>query len=241
MENSKYASVPIQEKPNLSKAQGANTSSEVNRMQRVPYASAIGSIMYAVRCTRPDVAFVLILCSRFQQNPGEAHWTVVKTILKYLKNTKDMVLIYRGKPETGLKVTCYTDAKAEYIAGVEASMEAVRMRKFINELGNVVPTNKRPMEMLCDYMPAIATTNNPGIMKGARHYQRKYHYICEVIQDGEIILKKVHTDDNVAYPFTKPMPYTKHFEHAMMIGVRLTSSLLVTKKSLSLHHGNQEN
>ncbi|GKA95388.1 hypothetical protein Tco_0817426, partial [Tanacetum coccineum] len=50
-------------------------------MQKVPYASAVGSIMYAVRCTRPDVAFAHNITSRFQQNPGELHWTTVKNIL----------------------------------------------------------------------------------------------------------------------------------------------------------------
>ncbi|GJY43778.1 hypothetical protein Tco_0431991 [Tanacetum coccineum] len=40
----------------------------------------------------------------------KAHWIAGKNILKYLRNTKDMVLIYGGKPETELKVTCYTDA-----------------------------------------------------------------------------------------------------------------------------------
>ncbi|GKA91711.1 hypothetical protein Tco_0813636 [Tanacetum coccineum] len=80
--------------------------------------------------------------------------------------------------------------EAEYIAAAKASMKAVWMRRFIDRLGNVVPTNKRPMEMLCGNMPAIAIANNPRIMKGARHYQRKYHYIREVIQDGEIVLKK---------------------------------------------------
>ncbi|GJU19636.1 retrotransposon protein, putative, ty1-copia subclass [Tanacetum coccineum] len=104
------SSVPMQEKPNLSKTQGANTPNEVNHMQGVTYASAIGSIMYAVRCTRPDVAFAQNLYSRFLQNLDEAHWIAVKTIFKYLRNTKDMVLIYEGKPETMLKVTCYTDA-----------------------------------------------------------------------------------------------------------------------------------
>ncbi|GKF95420.1 hypothetical protein Tco_0288155, partial [Tanacetum coccineum] len=53
-------------------------------MSNVPYASAIGSIMYAVRCTRPDVAFSQNITSRFQQNPGELYWTTVKNILKYL-------------------------------------------------------------------------------------------------------------------------------------------------------------
>ncbi|GJX30745.1 retrotransposon protein, putative, ty1-copia subclass [Tanacetum coccineum] len=48
--------------------------------------------------------------SRFQQNPGEIHWTAVKTILKYLRNTKEMVLIYGAKPEDELKVSCYAGA-----------------------------------------------------------------------------------------------------------------------------------
>ncbi|GJX66137.1 hypothetical protein Tco_0300480 [Tanacetum coccineum] len=113
-----------------------------------------------------------------------------------------------------------------YIAAVEASIKAVWMKKFIDGLGNVMPTNKRPIGMLCDNMPAIAIANDHEIIKGSRHYQRKYHYIREVIQDGEIVLRKVHTYDTLADPFTKPMPYNKHFEHAMTIGVFPSSSLM---------------
>nr|GFC93414.1 retrotransposon protein, putative, Ty1-copia subclass [Tanacetum cinerariifolium] len=76
----------------------------------VPYASAVGSIMYAVRCTRPDVAFVQNITSRFQQNPCDIHWTTVKNILKYLGNTKDTFLVYGGDLKRELKVSCYTDA-----------------------------------------------------------------------------------------------------------------------------------
>ncbi|GJZ95429.1 hypothetical protein Tco_0667763, partial [Tanacetum coccineum] len=72
---------------------------------------------------------------------------------------------------------------AEYIAAAEASMKAVWMKKFIDGLGGVVPSNKRPMGMLCDNEPTIAITNDPGILKGARYFQRKYHYIREVIQE----------------------------------------------------------
>ncbi|GJR79122.1 hypothetical protein Tco_0149907 [Tanacetum coccineum] len=42
------------------------------------------------------------ITSRFQQNPGELHWTAVKNILKYLRNTKDMFLVYGGNPSTEL-------------------------------------------------------------------------------------------------------------------------------------------
>nr|GEW64566.1 retrovirus-related Pol polyprotein from transposon TNT 1-94 [Tanacetum cinerariifolium] len=67
--------------------------------------------------------------------------------------------------------------KAKYIIATKASIEAVWMRKFIDELGDIMPSNKRPMEMLCDNTHAIAMANDPRIIRGARHYQMKYHYI----------------------------------------------------------------
>ncbi|GJS86737.1 retrotransposon protein, putative, ty1-copia subclass [Tanacetum coccineum] len=69
MENSKHGTIPMQEKLKLSKSQGASTPDEKQHMQNIPYASAVGSIMYAVRCTHPDVAFAQNMTSRFQQNP----------------------------------------------------------------------------------------------------------------------------------------------------------------------------
>nr|GEY01977.1 hypothetical protein [Tanacetum cinerariifolium] len=63
---------------------------------KCPIRLGYGSIMYAVRCTCPDVAFAQNITSLFQQNPGELHWTIVKNILKYLRNTKDMFFVYGG-------------------------------------------------------------------------------------------------------------------------------------------------
>ncbi|GJU21227.1 hypothetical protein Tco_1154569 [Tanacetum coccineum] len=113
MDNSKRDHIPMQERLDLNKTQGASTPKEVKRMQNAPYASAVVSIMYAVRCTRPDVAFAQNITSRFQQNPGKPHWTAVKNILKYLRNTKDMFLVYGGNLEAELRVDCYCDAGFE--------------------------------------------------------------------------------------------------------------------------------
>ena len=63
--------------------------------------------MYAMLCTRPDVAFALSVTSRFQANPGESHWEAVKCILKYLRRTKDLFLVYGGEE---LKLQGYTDS-----------------------------------------------------------------------------------------------------------------------------------
>ncbi|KAL2226646.1 UNVERIFIED_CONTAM: Retrovirus-related Pol polyprotein from transposon TNT 1-94 [Sesamum indicum] len=80
----------------MSKKQSPKTDEELKRMSDIPYASAMGSIQYVVQCTRPDVAYALSVTSRYQACADEAHWSAVKTILKYLKRTKDMFLIYDG-------------------------------------------------------------------------------------------------------------------------------------------------
>ena len=92
----------------ISKEDCPKSSDEKDRMNKVPYASVIGSIMYAMICTRPDVSYALSMTSRYQSNPGESHWIAVKNILKYLKRTKDSFLIYGGDEK--LVARGYTDA-----------------------------------------------------------------------------------------------------------------------------------
>nr|GFC62346.1 hypothetical protein [Tanacetum cinerariifolium] len=169
-----------------------------------------GSIIYAVRCTRPDVAFAQNVTSRFQYNPCDLHWTNVKNILKYLRNTKDMFLVYR---------------EAEYIAAFDASKEAVWVRKFSFGLG-VVPTIEEPISMYCDNTGEIAIVNECEITKCARHFCAKVHYLREVIEFGDIKLKNVHTDDNLADPFTKALAFLKHSEHTKNIRMLPASSLM---------------
>ena len=65
-------------------------------MAGVPYASIMGSLIYTMVCTRPDIYFTVGMVSRYQSNPGPEHWTAVKHILKYLRRTKDYMLMYGG-------------------------------------------------------------------------------------------------------------------------------------------------
>jgi hypothetical protein len=108
MHDSKKGFIPMQHGLCLSKTQSPSTKEERDRMNKIPYASAIGSIMYAMLCTRPDVSYALSATSRYQSDPGDAHWVAVKNILKYLRRTKDSFLIYGGQEE--LAVIGYTDA-----------------------------------------------------------------------------------------------------------------------------------
>ena len=71
------------------------------RMSRIPFASAVGSIMYAMLCTRPDFIYAFGTVSRYQSDPGEEHWIAVKHILKYIRRTRDYMLVYfSGSLET---------------------------------------------------------------------------------------------------------------------------------------------
>jgi hypothetical protein len=88
----------------LSKTQCPSTTDERSIMSRVPYASAIGSIMYAMLCTRPDISYALSVTSRYQANPGLEHWNAAKNILKYLRRTKDMFLVYSSDSELVIDV-----------------------------------------------------------------------------------------------------------------------------------------
>ncbi|GJS69973.1 zinc finger, CCHC-type containing protein [Tanacetum coccineum] len=100
-------------------------------------------------------------------NPGEEHWTAVKNILKYLRNTKDMFLVLIGWKSTKQSIFATSSTDAEYIAAFDASKEAVWIRKFISGLG-IVPTIEEPISMYCDNTRAIAIAKDDGVTKGVR-------------------------------------------------------------------------
>ena len=62
----------------------------------MPYASAIGSLMYAMVCTRPNITHAVGVVSRYMSRPGKQHWVVVKWILRYLRDSTDTCLCFTG-------------------------------------------------------------------------------------------------------------------------------------------------
>ncbi|GJQ95323.1 retrotransposon protein, putative, ty1-copia subclass [Tanacetum coccineum] len=201
MENSKRGSIPMQEKLRLSKSQGASTPAELKRMQNVSYTSAVGSIM--VSCYT-DVGYL--------------------TDADDLKSQTGYVFVLNGGAvdwkSAKQSIFATSSAEAKYIAAYDASKEAVWVRKFIFGLGVV------PIKMYYDNTRAIAISKESGITKGAKHFQAKVHYLREVIEFGDIKLEKVHTDDNLADPFTKALAFLKHSKHTRNIGMLPASSLM---------------
>ena len=107
MTETKVVSTPLAKHFELSTTQSPSTNKEKNETSSITYSSAVGSLMYAMICTRQDIAHAVGIVSRFISNHGKEHWGAVKWILRYLKGTSDMELCFgSGKFE----LVCYTNS-----------------------------------------------------------------------------------------------------------------------------------
>jgi hypothetical protein len=78
MQNAKPVSTPLANHFKLTKEMCLQTQEEIEYMSRIPYSSAVGSLMYAMVCTRPYIAHAVGVVSRYMKNPSKEHWEVVK-------------------------------------------------------------------------------------------------------------------------------------------------------------------
>jgi hypothetical protein len=96
MQNEKLVNTPLSNHFKLTKEMCPKTQEEIEYMSRVPYSSKIGSLMYAMVCTRPNIAHAVGIVSRYMKNPSKEHWEEVKWILRYLKGNATHELCFGG-------------------------------------------------------------------------------------------------------------------------------------------------
>ena len=210
-------------------------------MSKVPYASAVGSLMYAMVCTRPDIAHAVGVVSRFLSNPGKEHWEGVKWILKYLKGTSKMHLSFKRsnltlqefsdadlggdldgrKSTTGYIFTLggttiswksklqgrvsLSTTEAEYVAISEAAKEMIWLKNLLKELGK----EQDDSPLFSDSQSAICLAKNPILHSRCKHIELKYHFIRNLINDGDLFLLKIPGAENPADMLTKTVTTTK--------------------------------
>jgi ATP-binding cassette subfamily B (MDR/TAP) protein 1 len=95
LQDAKVRSTPLGSHFKLTREQSPKTDKDMEEMTKVPYASAVGSLMYAMVCTRPDIAHAVGVVSRFMSNPGREHWEAVKWLFRYLKGTSKVALHFK--------------------------------------------------------------------------------------------------------------------------------------------------
>ncbi|RVX02180.1 Retrovirus-related Pol polyprotein from transposon TNT 1-94 [Vitis vinifera] len=209
MQGSKKGFLPFRHGIVLSKDQSPKTLEEIESMKTVPYASAVGSLMYAMLCTRPDICFAVGMDSR--------------------KSTSGNVFVLGGGAISwrSIKQTCVADStmEAEYVAASEAAKEAVWLRNFLLDLG-VVPSVQSPITLYCDNSGAVANSKEPQSHKRAKHIERKYHLIRDIVQRGDVVVMKIASENNLADPFTKSLSSTTFERHVEGMGVKVADAWL---------------
>jgi transposase InsO family protein len=161
MQNSKPGNTPVAKGDKFSLNQCPKNSLEKEAMQKYPYASVVGSIMYAQVCTRPDIAFITGMLGRYLSNPGLDHWKAAKRVLRYLQRTKDHILTYR-RSEKPLEVFGYTDSD---FGGCQDSMKSTSGYIFMLAGGAVSwksakQTLMAPSTMAAEFIACYEASNH---------------------------------------------------------------------------------
>ncbi|GJV97282.1 retrovirus-related pol polyprotein from transposon TNT 1-94 [Tanacetum coccineum] len=198
---------------------------DVKRVSKVPYANAVGSLMYLMVCTRPYIAYAASVVSRYMANPGKNHWEAVKWIFKYLRGTANVGLVYGIDRGNHVNVTGFVDSdyakdpdkEAKYMALTEVVKEAIWLRGLLEELGvelNTVTVN-------CDNQGAIHLSRNHVFHERTKRINVRYHFIREVLEAKTVKVLKVGTKHNVADALTNVVPGRKlqHCLELLNVGI----------------------
>ena len=111
--------LPIPVGAKLSADQCPKTHEEEEDMSRVPYASAFESLMYAMVCTRLDIAHAVGVLSRYMSKPGKEHWTIVKRVFRYLRGTSSYGLCYERRPRLERVVYIHGFVDADWVGDLD--------------------------------------------------------------------------------------------------------------------------
>ncbi|KAJ9546917.1 hypothetical protein OSB04_019460 [Centaurea solstitialis] len=225
MDESKKGFIPMQHGIVLSKTQCPVSSQDQDKMKSVPYASAIGSIMYAMLCTRPDVAYSVLrmkLVTGYSDASFQTDRDDFRSQSGYVFTLNGGAISWKSSKQDTI---ADSTTEAEYIAASDAAKEAVWLRNFLSDL-RVVASISRPIDIFYDNSGTVAQAKEPREHHKSRHVLRKYHLIREIIGRGDVRICKIPTEDNVADPLTKPLARVKHEAHANSIGMQYLEARL---------------
>ena len=97
MQDCKSVSTPLLNNFKLSSSMSHSNDEEKMGMSRVPYASVVGSLIFSMICTRPDIAQAVGMVSHYMLNPGWEHWNTAKKVIKYIKGTTNVTYVMKDQ------------------------------------------------------------------------------------------------------------------------------------------------
>ena len=106
----KPVSTPLASHFKLSSLLSPCTDEEREYMAHIPYASLVGSLMYAMVCTRPNISQAVSMVSRYMHDPAKSHWQATKWILRYILGTVDLGLKFERDDSVERHLVGYVDS-----------------------------------------------------------------------------------------------------------------------------------
>ncbi|KAH9763595.1 hypothetical protein KPL70_001222 [Citrus sinensis] len=208
MHNSKPVLTPLGSQFKLLVAQ--LTEAEKAQMDGIPYAQAVGSLMYAMVCTRPDIAFAVSVISRFLSYYNKTHWGAVKWIMRYHRGSSTYGLLY-GKSRNGVsEIVGYVDS--DFVGDLDK-------RKSISGYMFMLNMCIKTVQVFCDNQSALQLIKNPVFHERTKHIDVKLQFIREEAAKGTVSMSKIHTDMNPADALTKVLPTAKFEFCVNLMGV----------------------
>ncbi|GJX84687.1 retrotransposon protein, putative, ty1-copia subclass [Tanacetum coccineum] len=177
---------------------------DVERMSKVPYANAVGSLMYLIVSTRPDRAYAVSVVRIYIANLGKNHWEAVKWILKNLQSTTNVGLVYGTNRGNHVDVTSFVDS--DYAKDPDKGRSIIGYAFLVQ--GCVVSC-----KAMLQYVVALSTTEAEYMALTeavkTKHINVRYHFMREVLESKTVKVLKVDTEHNVVDALTNVVPGRK--------------------------------
>ncbi|KAJ9560716.1 hypothetical protein OSB04_005876 [Centaurea solstitialis] len=204
MDKAKLVSSPLTTNFKLTDKDCPSSKEEIEEMDRIPYASAVGSLIYLRGTSKLGITFgngepMLV---GYTDSDMAGNKDNMKSTSGYLMTFAGGAMSWQSRLQ---KCVALSTTEAEYMAATEACKELLWLKRFMQELGF---TQQRYM-VLCDNQSAIHLAKNTMFHKRTKHIDVRYHWIRDALEDKMFELEKVHTDDNGSDMLTKALASEK--------------------------------
>ncbi|KAG8485549.1 hypothetical protein CXB51_018884 [Gossypium anomalum] len=232
IQNCKPVSTPMAQREKLS------SIGDHVRVDEKEYRSLVGCLLY-LTATRPDLMHAVSLLARFMHCCNVVHFRAAKRVLRYIKGTLKLGLLFKKEKE--LKLVDYSDsdwagciddmkstsgskkqqtvaqstAETEYIAAAAVN-QAIWFRKLLHDLNE---NQCDPTEIMVDNQSAVAIAKNPVFHGKTKHFKIKFHFVREAEQSKEVSLVHCSSQDQLADILTKPLGTTRFEALRKLIGL----------------------
>ncbi|GJT55507.1 retrovirus-related pol polyprotein from transposon TNT 1-94 [Tanacetum coccineum] len=200
LEDSKPMKTPMSTETKLTKDE------EGESVDNTKYRGMIGSLLY-LTASMPDIMFTICLCAHFQEDPKTSHLKAVKRIFRYIKGTTRLRFWYLkgsnietvfSKKQTALVIST---TEVKYVSARKACQQALWMKQALVDYG----ISLDDIPIMCDNKGAIDLSKKPVQHSHTKHNEIRHHFLRDNVQNGNISIEKVSSEDNIADILTKPL------------------------------------